>query len=358
MYIYFFFIVLVDTDVGASGGHVSPPRDPWEDDITRITMEELISQQQWVLAQIRAIPPGAPSRASLDLMLEAVDSLMATHQRAGPLSDLWRSACLRRRTQVLGPDSWQAVKAATDDRDVRNTLFDIPPNRGRRQPLRLKEFKLAEAAAAVYDRFIGAWGMFPHHDQVPLYFARQLYAEFILGMHPDYTDTPSRFYGAGRGCSYDRPGARRDPTIVPPPPWLLPHPDRTIVRSEDVVESSQLGTEVRTRVADTVRTVLTSAACVATGERSRPSPPPPQPDIPFLSHEILLLSDPDSVREYAESARDAYYRMYHRYTVPVTTQVYFLFMYNIFVSFFSRIKSIKLLQFMLYIYIYIFVMCY
>lgn len=138
MYIYLFFIVLVDTDVGTSGGHVSPPRDPWEDDITRITIEELISQQQWVLAQIRAIPAGAPSRASLDLMLEAVDTLMATHWRAGPLSDLWLSACLRRRTHVLGPDPWQAVKAATDDRDVRNTLFDIPPNHGRRQPLRLK----------------------------------------------------------------------------------------------------------------------------------------------------------------------------------------------------------------------------
>ena len=45
MYIYLFFIVLADTDVGTSGDHVSPPHDPWEDDITRITMEELISQQ-------------------------------------------------------------------------------------------------------------------------------------------------------------------------------------------------------------------------------------------------------------------------------------------------------------------------
>ena len=125
-----------------------------------------------MLAQICAIPAGAPSRASLDLMLEVVDTLMATHRRAGPLSDLWRSACLRRRTQVLGPDRWQAVKVATNDKDVRNTLFDIPPNRGRRQPLRLKEFKLAEAAATVYDRFIGAWGMFPHHDQVPFYFTK------------------------------------------------------------------------------------------------------------------------------------------------------------------------------------------
>ena len=64
------------------------------------------------------------------------------------------------------------------------------------------------------------------------------------------------------------------------------------------------------------------------------------------------MADPDSVRQYAMSARDAYFRMYHRYIVPMTTHVYFLFMYNIFVSFFSRIKSI-LLQFMLYIYIYI-----
>ena len=66
--------------------------------------------------------------------------------------------------------------------------------------------------AYVYDKFIGAWGMFPHHDQVPLYFLKHIYAEFVLDMYLDYTSTPSSFYGAGGGHSHTRPRARRDPT--------------------------------------------------------------------------------------------------------------------------------------------------
>ena len=113
----------------------------------------------------------------------------------------------------MGPDKWHAVKEATRGHDVKGTLFDIPPDRGAGQPLRLKEFKLEAAAPYVYDRFIGAWGMFPHHHQVPLYFAKHIYAEFVLHMHPDYTSTPSNFYGAGGGRSAMRPGARRDPAV-------------------------------------------------------------------------------------------------------------------------------------------------
>ena len=32
------------------------------------------------------------------------------------------------------------------------------------------------ATPYVYDKFIGAWGMFSHHDQVPLYFTKHIYA--------------------------------------------------------------------------------------------------------------------------------------------------------------------------------------
>ena len=83
------------------------------------------------------------------------------------------------------------------------------------QPLRLKEFKLEVAAPYVYDRFIRAWGMFPHHEQVPLYFEKHIYAYFVLDMHPDYTTTPSSFNGAGGRHSHARPGARRDPRAQP-----------------------------------------------------------------------------------------------------------------------------------------------
>ena len=76
----------------------------------------------------------------------------------------------------MGPDKWPAVKDATKDIDVKGALFDIPPNLPRGQPLRIKEFKLEVAAPHLYDRFIGAWGMFPHHEQVPLYFTKHIYA--------------------------------------------------------------------------------------------------------------------------------------------------------------------------------------
>ena len=110
---------------------------------------------------------------------------------------------------MKGPNDWAAVRDAIVGHDVKGALFDIPPDCASGKPLRLKEFKLEAITPYVYDRFIGAWGMFPHDDQVPLYFAKHIYAEFVLDMHPDYTSTPSSFYGAGGGCTHARPGARR-----------------------------------------------------------------------------------------------------------------------------------------------------
>ena len=111
----------------------------------------------------------------------------------------------------MGPDNWAIVRDATTGHDVKGTLFDIRLDRAAGQPLRLKEFKLEVATPYVYDRFIGAWGMFPHHEQVPLYFEKHIYEDFFLDMHPDYTTTPSSFYGAGGGRSHACPKDRRDP---------------------------------------------------------------------------------------------------------------------------------------------------
>ena len=57
-------------------------------------------------------------------------------------------------------------------------------------------------------------------------------------MNPDYTSTPSSFYGAGGGCSHVRPGARRDPAAQPEPNPLVDHPARTMLRVNDVTASS------------------------------------------------------------------------------------------------------------------------
>ena len=61
-----------------------------------------------------------------------------------------------------------------------------------------------------------------------------------MGMHPNYTNTPSRFYGAGGGRSHARPGARRDPGAQPKEEPLVGHPNRTFLRTHDVVECNAL----------------------------------------------------------------------------------------------------------------------
>ena len=85
--------------------------------------------------------------------------------------------------------------------------------------------------------------MFPHHNEVPLYFAKHIYAEFVLGMHPYYTSTPLSFYGAGGGRSHACPRDSRDPGAHMEEKNLLGLPNRTFLRTHDVVESSQLAIE-------------------------------------------------------------------------------------------------------------------
>ena len=94
------------------------------------------------------------------MMLEPVDSLLKVYKSIRPLISLWVTTCQRRRVAVMDPDNWAIVRDATVGHDVKETLFYIPLNRSTGQPLKLKE----AATPYVYDRFIGAWGMFPHHE--------------------------------------------------------------------------------------------------------------------------------------------------------------------------------------------------
>lgn len=202
----------------------------------------------------------------------------------------------------MGADRWDMVKVAIKGHDVKGFLYDIPPDRPSGQPLRLREFRLEAAAPYVYYRFIRAWGMFPHHDQVPLYFAKHLYAEFVLGMRLDYTNTPSTFFGAGRGRSYQRPGARRDPGYAPPPPRLVSILERMVIRAEDMTQPSQLGSETRHVIAGSLRTAMTGAIVATQAERSRPHGAPPEPNIRCLDDDTIDYFDLEDLRKYAKSA--------------------------------------------------------
>ena len=68
----------------------------------------------------------------------------------------------------------------------------------------------------------------PHGNRdIPFYFLRNLYAQFILGKHVNYFDI-LEFQGVVHGMPQDREGARTDlnyvtrPPHTPKSPWVYP----------------------------------------------------------------------------------------------------------------------------------------
>ena len=78
------------------------------------------------------------------------------------------------------------------------TLSD-PCGMWQRGSIETQIFRHEDSRTHIYDRFIRDWGMFPNQDQVPLYFFKHIYCEFLLHMHMDYTSMPSTCYGYDRG---------------------------------------------------------------------------------------------------------------------------------------------------------------
>ena len=63
-------------------------------------------------------------------------------------------------------DRWEVVKAMMRKVYEKKTLFGIPPINVSEYSLRLKEFIIEVVASLIYERFIGAWSMFPHFWRV------------------------------------------------------------------------------------------------------------------------------------------------------------------------------------------------
>ena len=74
--------------------------------------------------------------------------------------------------------------------------------------LKIVRFNDPLIAPHIYSRFLCAYGKFPNNDEVPQYFVKMLIAEFWFNMDPNYIDTGSSFYGAGKGRTYERPDAQ------------------------------------------------------------------------------------------------------------------------------------------------------
>ena len=164
--------------------------------------------------------------------------------------------------------------------------------------------------------------MFPHHHQVPLYFAKHIHAKFVLHMHPDYTSTPSNFYGASGGRSAMRPGARRDPAAQLEPQRLVGIPSRTLLRTEDVDDQSQVATEERSSLAQATRMAIHGTLMAVQAERVKTPTTPTDPELKWVDDDVICLLDPQTLAEYAITARDAYFLLQQRCRPRPTGQVY------------------------------------
>lgn len=198
------------------------------------------------------------------------------------------------------------MKEATKEIDVHRELFNIPPYYPTRHRglIPLKYFRNVDATPFVYDRFIGAWGQFPHHDQVSIYFSKHLYANFVLHMRLDYTDTISRYYGPSFGRTYERNGAYRDPGHVPPPLRLLPLLSWSLVLPTKLKELLQLSGETRETIADNMRISLASTCVALDGDIRRPPPFPDESPVPLYDDAFLTSLPFDQLLTYTCMYRD------------------------------------------------------
>ena len=74
------------------------------------------------------------------------------------------------------------------------------------------------------DRWFMVFDKAPNNNmEVPLYFLRKLWAEFVLGLHVNYFDI-TEFQGGGLGFAQDRECARHNPMLGPHPLWWMPVP--------------------------------------------------------------------------------------------------------------------------------------
>ena len=131
-------------------------------------------------------------------------------------------------------------------------------------------------------------------------------------MHPDDTSTPSSFYGVGGGLCHVRPGARRDPRAHPNPQPSIVFPSRTMLRIDDVAESSQLVTKEHGALVDATCMALNGTMMVVQEERHREPTAPMEPKLQWVIYDVLNIIDHNTMPEYAIMARHEYFGLNYR----------------------------------------------
>lgn len=89
------------------------------------------------------------------------------------------------------------------------------------------------------DRWFMVFDHPPHNNrEIPLYFYKKMYAEFVLKKHVNYFDL-LQFQGVGRGMPQNRPGARLRDANRPIPPARQPLPRIDVPPTHELVPQTQ-----------------------------------------------------------------------------------------------------------------------
>ena len=155
-------------------------------------------------------------RQSLAVALEAITNTIANAQ--GALYNISSYRDSQRQFYSTGL-SYREVKNLKITKDQLFSLFR-DPSTGAVPPTSRPHISIdwcvePNVKANWMDRWYMVFDEDPHGNRdIPFYFLRKLYAEFILGRHVNYFDRLG-FQGVGEGMPQDREGARTDPNYVP-----------------------------------------------------------------------------------------------------------------------------------------------
>jgi hypothetical protein len=195
---------------------------PWEGNTEAMTLERCSGVKRRLENDLAVLELPLESKQSLQIVLHSLDNFMDAYQKMGPTTNSFVDLMRRRKSEVMGPDKWDTVKNKVSKEDA-ISMFNFKEG-PKRKMLKVKYFKHPDLAEHLYNRFLAAYGKLSWNDEVPHYFARHFFAEFFLHMKPDYTSLPSKYYGTGKGRTYNRKGAYRSGALSRPPQPPVPRP--------------------------------------------------------------------------------------------------------------------------------------
>lgn len=179
--------------------------------------DETISRMQAALTALERTLQNSttlPNREKLTAIRTELMSMIQKAESYNPYDDVSIDVFYHSLSStVIGTVGWRTVDSDVSVTQVKNMFGTHYINKRVVRAYRVTFCTDDIVAPFIYPRWLAAHHMWPQKDEVPLYFCKQLFAEFHLGYDVDYTDLPPHA-GQGRGRYQDK---CRRPDIPQPP---------------------------------------------------------------------------------------------------------------------------------------------